>query len=231
MWQKLAVAAAGPMLVVVSIVLVQPAHADYFEYPCSYPFVGSSGDANFFLDVGAQYCDGPTEINWTHYHCWSAGATVHIGVLSYAPIGGNTSLDGLGEGGIGGHGGQCRYVCPDGMIAPFPNPPAAWVKRMVLQARDNDCLGHAGIIGDTSTPLVNQLPGDIAPGDDPPDGAVVPEFPGWLPVGEHNPSTTMAVLGQAGLDAAADLSEPEVEIPMSPEGRSPLTPGSPLELP
>ena len=59
------------------------AHADYFNYPCNYPFVGTGFDAKLLVvDAGGQYCDGPTEINWSHYHCWSGGGTVGAKLLS-----------------------------------------------------------------------------------------------------------------------------------------------------
>lgn len=210
------------------------AHADYFAYPCNYPFVGTGADVNAIVDAGGQYCDGPTEINWTHYHCWSGGATVNIGAFAFAPIGNSpVSLGGVGGGGIGGHGGQCRYVCPDGMIAPFPNPPAAWVKRMVLDPKNNDCIGHAGIIGDTSTPLQNQLPGNMRPGEDPPEGVAVPTSPGDFPPGETNPPALPGPppLHPPGTPGAGIPMPSGKPITPSNNDESPLTPGSPMSLP
>lgn len=210
-----------------------PAHADYFQFPCQYPFVGTQADAKLLvIDAGGQFCDGPTEVNWTHYHCWSGGATVNIGAFAFAPVG-PLSVGGVGGSGIGGTGGQCAYVCPDGMIRGFPNPPAKWVKRLVLDPKDNDCVGHAGIIGPTSTPLKNQLPGNMNPGEDPPDGVPVPAAPGDLPPGETNPDV---VPGPPPLHPPGDKP---VGVPM-PSGRpvtpsnndeSPLTPGSPMAMP
>jgi hypothetical protein len=210
-----------------------PAHADYFQYPCNYPFVGTSMDAKLLVvDAGGQYCDGPTEVNWTHYHCWSGGATVNIGAFAFAPVG-PLSIGGVGGSGVGGNGGQCRYVCPDGMIAPFPNPPAGWIKELHLDPKKNDCVGHAGIIGDTSTPLANQLPGNMQPGEDPPPGVAVPAFPGGLPEGERNPDAkpgppppiTPGALPVAGPPMPSGK-------PVTPVGGddpgSPLTPGSPM---
>lgn len=192
------------------------ARADYFAYPCNYPFVGTGADVNLIVDAGGQYCDGPTEINWTHYHCWSGGATVNLGGFAFAPVG-PLSVGGVGGNGIGGHGGQCRFVCPDGMVAPFPNPPAAWIRHLVLNPKDNDCVGHMGIRGDTSTPMINQLPGNMRPGDDPPDGVAVPVAPGALPLGQGNPP--------------ALPGPPPPPAPPSNDDSSPLTPGSPIELP
>jgi hypothetical protein len=209
------------------------ARADYFQYPCNYPFVGTSLDAKLLiLDAGGQYCDGPTEINWSHYHCWSGGATVSIGAFAFAPVG-PLSVGGVGGSGVGGNGGQCRYVCPDGMLTGFPNPPAAWIKHMVLDPKNDDCVGHMGIQGDTSTPLQNQLPGNVAPGDDPPPGVAVPAAPGALPEGQTNPDAKPGppvppVVG-AGPEAVPMPSGHPV-TPDAGEG-SPLTPGSPMQLP
>jgi hypothetical protein len=219
MMKKLLVLLACLFTASAMVIASGPAHADYFNYPCNYPFVGTGGDAKLLVvDAGGQYCDGPTEINWTHYHCWSGGATVNIGAFAFAPVG-SLSLGGFGGSGLGGNGGQCRFVCPDGMIAPFPNPPAAWVKHMVLDTKNNDCVGHMGIRGDTSTPLQNQLPGNMQPGDDPPDGVPVPAAPGGLPDGQHNPD--------------AKPGPPPPPPPPAPDagGNPMLTPGSPIPGP
>jgi len=211
------------------------AHSDYFNYPCNYPFVGTSADINIIVDAGGQYCDGPTEINWSHYHCWSGGATVNIGALAFAPVGGPISLGGFGGQGTGARGGQCRYVCPDGMIAPFPNPPAAWIKHLVLDPRNDDCVGHKGIIGDTSTPLVNQLPGNMHPGEDAPDGVAVPVAPGALPPGQSNPPALPGAAQPPVVGAGTEQVPMPSGKPVTPNAEddsgSPLTPGSPIQLP
>jgi hypothetical protein len=219
-----------------AIVMPQTAHANYFNYPCNYPFVGTNADVNVIADVGGQYCDGPTEINWTHYHCWTFGATFNIGALAFAPVAGPLSVGGFGGNGLGGSGGQCRYVCPDGMIAPFPNPPAAWIKHLVLDPKNNDCVGHEGIIGDTSTPNVNELPGNIPPGQDAPDGVAVPVAPGALPPGEHNPDAKPGPAPPVPPLSAPGPSGPPMPaghpvIPNGEEPESPLTPGSPMAIP
>jgi hypothetical protein len=204
------------------------AHADYFQYPCNYPFVGTGMDAKLLVvDAGGQYCDGPTEINWSHYHCWSGGATVNIGGFAFAPVG-PLSLGGVGGSGVGGNGGQCRYVCPDGMVTGFPNPPAAWIKPLKLDPKNDDCVGHMGIRGDTSTPLQNQLPGNVQPGEDPPPGVPVPAAPGALPAGQTNPPA--ATGGPPPPDAEVPMPSGRPVIPDAGEG-SPLTPGSPMQLP
>lgn len=221
-------------LVAAFIVVSPPARADYFQYPCNYPFVGTGADAKLLvLDAGGQYCDGPTEINWSHYHCWSGGATINVGAFAFAPVG-PLSVGGVGGSGIGGTGGQCRYVCPDGMITGFPNPPAAWVKHMVLDPKNDDCVGHAGIIGDTSTPLKNQLPGNMNPGEDPPDGVAVPAGPGELPPGETNPDAKPGPppAHPPGVALGAGVPMPSGK-PITPSNNdeSPLTPGSPMQMP
>lgn len=195
-------------------------HADYFNYPCNYPFVGQGGDVNIIVDAGGQFCDGPTEVNWSHYHCEGGGATVNIGALAFAGAGG-LSVGGFGGSGIGGRYQDCAYRCPDGSRAPFPNPPAAWIKRMVLNPKDNDCVGHMGIRGDTSTPLQSQLPGNMQPGDDPPPGVPVPAAPGALPEGQLNPPALPGPLPPP----------PPPPPPGGGEEGSMLTPGSPLPVP
>jgi len=119
------------------------------------------------------------------------------------------------------------------MIAPFPNPPAAWIKHLVLDPKNNDCVGHMGIRGDTSTPLQNQLPGNIAPGDDPPPGVAVPAAPGALPEGQSNPPALPGPPMPAVVGAGPEQVPMPSGHPVTPnadEG-SPLTPGSPMQLP
>jgi hypothetical protein len=209
-----------------------PAHADYFQYPCNYPFVGSGADVQILLHGGGQYCDGPTEINWSHYHCASGGGGIGGGAIGLTPIGG-VSIGGFGGSGIGLNMEGCRFVCPDGSTAPFPNPPAAWIKHLVLDPKNDDCVGHMGVQGDTSTPLRNQLPDTMMPGEDPAAGVAVPTEPGALPSGQINPVPV------AGPPVPAVVGGGEEQVPM-PSGKpvtpdaadgSPLTPGSPMQLP
>lgn len=224
------------------------AHADYFQYPCNYPFVGQGGDVNVIVDAGGQFCDGPTEVNWSHYHCEGGGATANLGALAIVGSG-PLSLGGFGGSGIGGRYEDCAYRCPDGTVAPFPNPPAAWVKHMVLNPKDNDCDQHMGIRGPTSTPLLNALPGNVEPGEGAPPGVPVPFTPGGLPEGQLNPPAPVgpapptpptadkpgASLGVRG--SAENLAEPGVPLPSgrpvmpSNNDQSPLTPGSPMQMP
>jgi hypothetical protein len=209
------------------------AHADYFQYPCNYPFVGTGAGVNLIANGGGQYCDGPTEINWSHYHCEGGGATVNLGALAIVGSG-PVSLGGFGGNGVGGHFEDCHYRCPDGTEAPFPDPPAAWIKHLVLEPKNNDCDKHMGISGPTSSPLPNQLPGNMQPGEGAPPGVAVPVVPGALPEGEANPP---ALPGEPppvpqvppGPEAVPMPSGHPV-TPDADEG-SPLTPGSPMQLP
>jgi hypothetical protein len=208
------------------------AHADYFNYPCNYPFVGQGGDVSVIVDAGGQYCDGPTEINWSHYHCESGGASASLGALSF--IGnGPISIGGFGGSGVGGRFQDCFYRCPDGTKAPFPNPPAAWIHHLVLNPKDNDCDQHMGIRGDMSNPLPNALPGNMNPGEGAPPGVAVPAYPGALPEGQTNPPA----LPGAPVPPVVGAGPQEVPMPsghpVTPDAGdgSPLTPGSPMQLP
>lgn len=206
--------------------------ADYFNYPCNYPFVGTGGGVNIVANAGGQFCDGPTEINWSHYHCEGGGANVNIGGLALAGSG-PLSIGGFGGSGFGGHMEDCYYRCPDGSKAPFPNPPAAWIRHMVLNPKDNDCVGHMGIRGESSTPLINQLPGNIAPGDDPPEGVAVPATPGGLPEGQANPPAVPGPPKPPVVGAGPEQVPMPSGHPVTPDADegSPLTPGSPMQLP
>lgn len=132
------------------------AHADYFNYPCQPPGVGTGVDVNFIVDAGGQFCDGPTEINLTHLHCESGGATVNIGAFALASAGG-LSLGGIGGNGIGGHGGGCSWRCPDNTVAPAPNPPGVGQKsyidvRSIIKLNKAFCVkeAHLAPAGPTS---------------------------------------------------------------------------------
>jgi hypothetical protein len=143
-----------------------PACADYFNYPCNYPFVGTSASVDVLIYAGGQYCDGPMEINGSHYHCVSAGGGLSGGGIGLAPISG-INLGAFGGSGIGGAGGDCHFVCPDLTRAPAPNPPIAWVKEIHLDPKKNDCRDHMTPAGDSSTPQG----GDTNPADLPPNPA------------------------------------------------------------
>lgn len=201
-------------------------HADTFNYPCQYPFVGTGGDVNVIVDAGGQYCDGPTEINWSHYHCQTINATVNLGAIALAPLANGASLGGFGSNGIGGKIFDCHYRCPDGAEAPFPNPPAAWIKPLVLNPRKNDCDQHMGIQGPSSTPLINELPGNIAPGEGAPPGVPVPVAPGALPPGVSNPPALPGPLPTPEPDTG-----PGNPVAINPAAQPVAPPGTSRELP
>ena len=118
------------------------------------------------------------------------------------------------------------------MITNFPNPPAAWIKRMVLDPKNDDCVGHKGVRGDTSTPMQNQLPGNMKPGEDAPDGVPVPPAPG-VPVVPNPPALPAPPPAPDG--PGPDQVPMPSGHPVTPNGNddegSPLTPGSPMQLP
>ena len=156
------------------------ANADYFNYPCNYPFVGTSVEVRVFVQANGQYCDGPTEINWSHYHCAAGDAGVSgngIGIVGIPFIGGATAgIGGIGGGPIGGGGGNCEYECPDMTRAPFPNPPRAWINYMVLREKDNDCRDHMKPAGQNQShranmacPTANTVPPEATPVPPPED--------------------------------------------------------------
>lgn len=195
------------VLAVAWAVLSSPkAYADYYNYPCTYPFVGTSADVDVLVHGGGQYCDGPTEINGTHYHCESGGGGIGGGAIALAPIGGLT-LGGFGGSGIGGNLGDCHYVCPD-LFRPldgFPNPPAAWVKPLTVTPANNVCRDHMAPAGPDGAPV--------------PPSEVAPAAPGGkLPPGATDAKSPPGLI-QPG---------PPIEVPDIP---SPLTPGGPLPLP
>jgi hypothetical protein len=129
------------------------AHADYYNYPCNYPAVGSSGSVDLLIHAGGQYCDFPMEVNGSHYHCESGGGGVGGGAIGLAPIdGGLLTLGGFGGSGVGMSLGRCEWECPDKTPAPAPNPPGGWTKHLVLDARYNDCRDHMFPAGPDSAP-------------------------------------------------------------------------------
>lgn len=148
------------------------AHGDYFQYPCNYPFVGASADVQVLVHGGGQYCDGPMEINGSHYECRSGGGGIGGGAIGLAPLGG-LSVGGFGGSGVGINMGDCHFRCPDGEIAPPPNPPAAWIKHLVVNPAYNDCRDHMEPQGLDSVPQ--------APESGPEEGAGKPMSPVPLP--------------------------------------------------
>lgn len=161
-------------LCITGCVLTKPpeSHADYFQYPCTYPFVGTSADVQIVVHGGGQYCDGPMEINGSHYHCESGGGGIGGGAFGLAPIGPLT-IGGFGGSGVGINLGGCHFICPDMTPAPFPNPPQAWKSYLVVLDKNNDCLDHMQANGPGGAPPV------VDPG--PPGQPKPEEYPGPLP--------------------------------------------------
>jgi hypothetical protein len=191
-----------------SLLFPPSAHADYFQYPCNYPFVGTGADVDVIAHGGGQYCDGPTEINGTHYHCMAGSGGIGGGAIALAPIGG-LSISGLGGSGIGAQLGDCHYVCPDLFRPPdgMPNPPAAWIKPLTVSPANNVCRDHMTPAGPDGAPVPATVAEPPPPaGRSLPPGRPVPEAPVPPPPG----------------------GPPLVTVPEEP---SPLTPGSPLQLP
>jgi hypothetical protein len=156
-------------------VMTPTAHADYYNYPCSYPFVGMSADINFVVDAGGQFCDGLMEINGSHYHCESGGANVNLGALAIAPVGpGGIGLGGFGGSGIGGRGGSCTFRCPDNTVTVPPDPPFAWAKPLTVSDAHNDCRDHMTPAGIWSTPQAPPGTGGVLPDPQAPDPPAPP---------------------------------------------------------
>lgn len=187
-----------------------PAHADYFQYPCNYPFVGTNVDVDVIAHGGGQYCDGPMEVNGSHYHCESGGGGIGGGAIGLA-LAGPLNIGGFGGSGIGMNAGRCAWRCPDNTDTLPPNPPAGWVKHLVIDDKHNDCKDHMAPAGKDSAP---QAPGSGPPAPGQPD----------VPAGTLPPP-------------AADAGQPPIPQPPHgpnvtlPDEPSLLTPGSPLPLP
>lgn len=194
------------------------AHADYFNYPCQPPGVGTGVDVNVIADVSGQFCDGPTEINLTHLHCESGGASVNIGAFALAPLAGSPlSLGGIGGGGIGGSGGGCSYRCPDNTVAPSPNPPGVGQKsyidvRSVIKLNKAFCVreGHLAPAGPTSAL--------VSPDEGFPDDPSKPWQQGdpSIQINQTPPQPVNPVPVAAAQQPEGQLQIPEVPIPNVP---------------
>lgn len=139
------------------------ANADPFAYPCQYPGVGFGAEV---FGVSGQFCDYPTEVNGSHWHCESGGfRTGGVGVATSQGV----SLGALAS--LGASGDGCSFRCPDGTVAPAPNPPGDW--KTYLIPRLNFCKEHANPNGPTSAIVSIEEgakpppPGTIQPGQEP----------------------------------------------------------------
>ena len=83
------------------------------------------------------FCDYPTEINGAHMHCETGGFGLGGG-FAFTDTGG---FGGSVSPGISG--ASCTWRCPDGTMAPAPNPPGAW-KEYVVPVETGFCVvaGH-----------------------------------------------------------------------------------------
>lgn len=134
------------------VAFTPPAGADI----CAYPMVG----------VGAQvivgrgfFCDGPTEVNGSHWHCEAGG----VGLGGSGTFTGD--MGSIGVGGLGVGGASCSWRCPDNTLAPQPNPPGAW--KTYLVPHPAACTDHMDPAGFWSEPV---RPEEGAP----PDGGAPP---------------------------------------------------------
>lgn len=108
------------------------AHADVGgEVPapglCEYPFIGASMmiGAGPVANVYTYTCDGPTEVNGSHWHAELGGEAVQAAVqagITMMFFSANVSA----AGNLGAIGGSTSWRCPDNTLAEAPNPPGAW---------------------------------------------------------------------------------------------------------
>lgn len=147
---------------------------------CPYPGIGVGAEVLFGR---GGFCDYPTEINGSHMHCEAGGAGLggSGGLTAIGDMGTAT----LGLGGIGFGGASCTWRCPDGTMAPAPNPPGLWKDYIVPMNSTNFCFleGHMEPNGHWSAPVLPtegvppegfQPPAAVAPGE---PAALEPEVP------------------------------------------------------
>lgn len=193
-------AAALAMLCVAAMTCPR-AHAD--STACPYPFVGESVEVDVAVQVTAGYCDGPTEINGTHWHCPRALVTAGGNGFGFAPFQGVT-IGGVGSGSVGGGYGKCGWKCPDNTDSVQPNPPGAWKDYLTVQGANNSCVGHMAPAGPTSTPVEADQgrPGFTPPNQLPPLVAPSPPEPPEPTMPPNEPLPTVTNPGQGNPDAA-----------------------------
>lgn len=131
---------------------------------CDYPGVGGSGQ---IMNVYNYWCDFPTEINGSHWHCELGGADLQAAVTAGLSIS-FFNLSGTLSGQVGAIVGSCSWRCPDMSIAGAPNPPGAW-KDYITPAK---CK------------TVAPAPAPPSPPDPPPNPAP------WLPTPQPMPAVT-----------------------------------------
>ena len=148
-----------------------PAHAD-LGFLCQYPGVGIGVNIG---GVTGAFCDFPTEINGSHWHCQSGGVALGLGG-AFTGIGGGANL-GVAQAGQGIGGLSCNWRCPDNTDAPAPNPPGAWKDFLVPMNTTNYCRDHmtpngfwsAAVLPTEGIPPAGEQP--------PPPGGMLPPQP------------------------------------------------------
>jgi hypothetical protein len=128
--------------------------------------------ANVF-GIRGLFCDFPTEINGSHWHCEWGGAGIG-GVIGFNDGG---ISGGLAGGGVGG--ASCTWRCPDNTLAPAPNPPGAW--KTYLIPVPNACKDHMTPAGFYSEPVRPDEGGPVIPPAGPPPPQPAPPEAGGPP--------------------------------------------------
>jgi len=174
---------AAALLTLWCVAAAPAAHADV---QCQYPMVGIL--AVSVGGIGGGFCDGPTEVNGSHWHCQGGGVNLGLGG-SLLGIGGtgNVGIVGVGQ---GIHGISCSWKCADGADAPAPNPPGAWQHYLVPMNTTNFCKDHMTPNGFWSAPV---LPTEgIPPADEiaPQPGETLPPQPTPAPQPSAIPTVT-----------------------------------------
>jgi len=154
----------GCMLASVAWLFPPTAHADT---QCPYPGVGILS-VNV-VGIGGGFCDFPTEINGSHWHCQGGG--INLGGSALLGGGSGGGVFGINPAGIGGV--SCNWRCPDGVDAPAPNPPGMWKEYLVPMNSTNYCKDHMVPNGFWSAPV---LPTEgIPPAGENPEQAQLPQ--------------------------------------------------------
>jgi hypothetical protein len=148
---------------------------------CDYPGVGVGVG---LFGIRGWFCDFPVEINGSHWHCEIGGASIG-GVIGFSD---NGVSGGIAGGGVGG--ASCSWRCPDGSMAPAPNPPGAWKEYLVPMNSTNYCKDHMTPNGFWSAPVLptEGIPpaGEIAPQP----GEILPPQPTPPPQPSAAPTVT-----------------------------------------
>lgn len=210
----------GLALIIWQVSAAAPAKADYFNYPCQPPGVGTGVQIHVIVDASGQFCDGPTEINLSHYHCESGGGGVNGGAIGLAPSIGGLTIGGFGGSGLGGGGEGCSWRCPDNTPSPAPNPPGVGAKgyldvRSVIKLNKAFCVreGHLVSAGPTSD-LVNPDEGM------PPNKDIQP----WQE-GDPSISIPVGIKPDQAAESVPDPQETQGKIPV------PIPSSPPIPLP